>query len=162
LYLLSDIMPRVWQSRPAAHLWIVGKDPTPELQAAAAHAPGQVTVTGSVPDLRPYLQRATLAVAPIVYGAGIQNKILEAMAMQTAVVAAQRAVVALAAVPGQDLLAFGDAAEAAEQILAVLDQPELAFRLGTAGRQYVMQHHCWDTIVGRVEGIYEESIAGIH
>jgi glycosyltransferase involved in cell wall biosynthesis len=160
LYLLSDIMPRVWQERPAAHLWIVGKDPTPALQSAAERYPGQVTVTGGVPDIRPYLQRATVSVAPIVYGAGIQLKLLEAMASGTPVVAARRATVALSLADGEQVALFDDAAQAAERVIALLSQPEAAARIGAAGRRYVERHHDWDAIAGHLEEIYGESIAG--
>jgi glycosyltransferase involved in cell wall biosynthesis len=161
LYLILEIMPLVWQNRPEARLWIVGKDPTPELRAAAAREADRITVTGSVPDIRPYLQSAALAIAPIVYGAGIQNKVLEAMASQTPVIVARRAIAALSAVPGQDLLAFDHAAEAAEQVVSVLSQPALAARLGAAGCRYVERHHRWDSIASLVEGAYGESIAGV-
>lgn len=161
LYLLSDIMPGVWQKRPGAHLWIVGRDPTSALKTAAERYPGQVTVTGGVPDIRPYLQRATVSVAPIVYGAGIQLKLLEAMASGTPVVAARRATVALPVVDGDQVALFDDAAQAAERIAALLSQPEAAARMGAAGRRYVEQHHDWDAIAGRLEEIYGESIADL-
>jgi glycosyltransferase involved in cell wall biosynthesis len=160
LYLLSSIMPHVWRERPDAHLWIVGKDPDPVLYREAARCQDRVTITGSVPDIRPYVQRATLSVAPIVYGAGNQNKILEAMACATPVVATRRATAAFSAIEGEHLLVFEDAAEAAEQIVSLLSQPELAERIGRAGRDYVEQHHRWDTIAAHVEAIYGKSIAG--
>lgn len=160
LYLLSTIMPQVWPERPDAHLWIVGKDPTPALYREAARHPERVTITGSVPDIRPYVQRATLSVAPIVYGAGNQNKILEAMACATPVVATRRATAAFSAIEGEHLLVFEDAAEAAAQIVSLLSQPELAARIGRGGRDYVEQHHRWDTIAARIEAIYGKSIAG--
>ena len=160
LYLLSAIMPQVWRERPDAHLWIVGKDPTPALYREAARHPEQVTITGSVPDIRPYVQRAALSVAPIVYGAGNQNKILEAMACATPVIATRRATAAFSAIEGEHLLVFEDAAEAAAQIVGLLSQPDLAARIGRAGRDYVEVHHRWDTIAARIEGIYGKSIAG--
>jgi glycosyltransferase involved in cell wall biosynthesis len=158
LHLLSSIMPRVWHRLPDAHLWIVGKDPDPALYKAAAQYPKQVTITGSVPDIRSYIQQATLSVAPIVYGAGNQNKILEAMACATPVIAARRATAAFSAVEGEQILVFDDAVEAAEQIVHLLSHPELARRIGRAGREYVEEHHQWDAIAARIEGIYGESI----
>jgi glycosyltransferase involved in cell wall biosynthesis len=136
----------------------VGKDPAPALYEAAAQYPEHVTITGSVPDIRPYVQRAAVSVAPIVYGAGNQNKILEAMACATPVIAARRATAAFSAVEGEQLLIFDDAAQAAAQIVSLLAQPELAARIGKAGREYVEQHHRWDTIAARIERIYGESI----
>ena len=95
LHLVNDIMPRVWAHKPEVRLWIVGKDPTPDVQACAARHPGTVVVTGSVPDMRDYLRRATMAVVPVVYGAGIQNKVLEAMACGTPVVTSDKATASL-------------------------------------------------------------------
>ncbi len=158
LHLLSSIMPQVWHKRPDAHLWIVGKDPDPSLYKAAAPYPDNVTITGSVLDIRPYVQHAAVSVAPIVYGAGNQNKILEAMACATPVIAARRATAAFAAIEGEQLLIFDDAAQAADQIIHLLAQPELARRIGQAGREYVETHHPWDAIAARIEGIYGESV----
>ncbi len=158
LHLLSSIMPQVWYKRPDTHLWIVGKDPDPALYKAAAPYPERVTITGSVPDIRSYVQHAAVSVAPIVYGAGNQNKILEAMACATPVVAARRATAAFSAIEGEQLLIFDDAAQAAEQIVHLLSNPELARRIGQAGREYVEAHHEWDAIAARIEGIYGESV----
>jgi glycosyltransferase involved in cell wall biosynthesis len=76
LHLVQNIMPHVWAKKSDVKLWIVGKDPAREIQALSQHP--NVTVTGTVADIRPHLQRATAAVAPVTYGAGIQNKVLEA------------------------------------------------------------------------------------
>jgi polysaccharide biosynthesis protein PslH len=85
LYLIEHILPDVRRSVPDARLVIVGRDPAPALQAAA-RLPG-ITITGFVPDMRPYLEQAAVFAAPIRFGAGIQNKLLEAMAMELPVVA---------------------------------------------------------------------------
>jgi len=143
----------VWEARPDAQVWIVGKDPTAAVQALARrHA--QVTVTGAVPDLRPYLRRATLAVAPLVYGAGIQNKVLEAMACATPVIASRRAVLSLQAIGEEHLLVADGPAHFARQILRLLADPGLRARLGEAGRRYVEAHHAWDLIVDDLAAIY--------
>ena len=153
LHLVNDIMPLVWEARPDAQVWIVGKDPTAAVQALARRY-AQVTVTGAVPDLRPYLRRATLAVAPLVYGAGIQNKVLEAMACATPVIASRRAVLSLQAIGEEHLLVADGPAHFAQQILRLLADPELRARLGKAGRRYVETHHAWDRIVDDLAAIY--------
>ena len=93
LYLVHEIMPIVWRERPSVGLWVVGQSPTRAVQALARDE--RVKVTGFVPDLRPYLAQAAVAVSPIRYGVGIQNKVLEAMAMGTPVVTSPRACQAL-------------------------------------------------------------------
>jgi len=92
-------MPLVWEKRPDVKVWIVGKDPSPRLLAYAQNP--NIQVTGTVDDMRPYLKKATLSAAPISYGVGIQNKVLEAMACAAPVIASQQAVSALGVEAGK-------------------------------------------------------------
>lgn len=84
LFLVQDIMPRVWAAEPGARLRIVGREPTERLRRAASD--DRVTVTGFVEDIRPHLERGAVFAAPLRFAAGIQNKLLEAMAMEMPVV----------------------------------------------------------------------------
>ncbi len=156
LYLAQEIMPLVWKRRPEAHLTIVGSEPPPAVQSLAGP---RINVTGYVPDLPPYLRRAAVAVAPMPYGAGIQNKVLEAMACTTPVVATPQAISALAARPGEHVLVGETAAALAAHIVELLNDPERARQIGQAGRAYVERHHDWDAIAGRLEQVYREEIA---
>jgi glycosyltransferase involved in cell wall biosynthesis len=160
--LVEEIMPYVWDRRPDAEVRIVGKDPAPEVQKLASAANGtgrgRVVVTGTVPDMAPYLQQAAVAVAPVPYGAGIQNKVLEAMACGTPVVASPQAVSALKAADGEDLLVADDDGDFAVQIRRLLDGPTLRRTLGEAGRRYVVYHHSWHSIAAQLEDIYAQSI----
>ena len=81
LFLVQKIMPNIWSHKPDVNLWIVGKDPPNEIRALQKES--RITVTGTVSDIRPFLQKATISVAPLTYGAGIQNKVLESMACAT-------------------------------------------------------------------------------
>lgn len=157
--LVYDIMPRVWQERPDIDVWIVGKEPGSAVRSLTEHrspGSGRVVVTGTVPDIRPYLLRATLAVAPIPYGAGIQNKVLEAMACATPVIASSQAISALQLHDGQELAVAHDPAGFAQKILALLAAPEERRRLGQAGRAYVEYAHAWVTCVAQLEQIYQQ------
>jgi len=154
LHLVNDIMPYVWAERPEAKLTVVGKDPPRELLALTSH-PG-VRVTGSVPDLRPYLKHATVAVAPITYGAGIQNKVLEALACATPVVASPQAVSALQIRAGEEILVAEEPQAFARQVLALLANPAWQRQMGEAGRQFVERHHSWDAMAAQLEQIYQE------
>ena len=156
LYLVNEIMPLVWETVPQARLQIVGKDPGKEISNLSKHP--QIEVTGTVPDIRPYLQQATLAVAPIQYGAGIQNKVLEAMACATPVVCASQAVSALQAEVGQDLLVADTPQAFAQSILQLLSDCKLQAKIGWAGRRYVEAHHDWTTITERLETVYRQAI----
>jgi len=112
-------------------------------------------ITGAVPNMAEYIQAATIAVAPLLYGAGIQNKALEALACGTPVVATHQATAALNVVSGRELL-IADGAEAfAQALLTLLADPALRARLGTAGRRFVEEHHSWDAAVARLEAIYQ-------
>ncbi len=161
LHLVNDIMPHVWQHRPEVRVWIVGKDPTAEVRALASHGTpgqrGQVVITGTVPDIRPYLHRATLAVAPVPYGAGIQNKVLEAMACGTPTIASLQAASGLNVQPDEDLVVAEGPHAFAEQILALLNDLTRRTRIGVAGREYVEQHHSWEAAAGRLEQTYIEA-----
>jgi glycosyltransferase involved in cell wall biosynthesis len=148
-------MPLVWQKQPNAHLQIVGKDPAPVIQMLGA-APN-ITVTGYVPDLRPYLAQAAVAVSTVRYGVGIQNKVLEAMAMGTPVVCSTQAASALRAQNGRDLL-IGDSAERiAQHIISLLESPQKRAEIGSAGRSYVEQHQTWDSAADLFEQVYRRA-----
>jgi glycosyltransferase involved in cell wall biosynthesis len=156
--LIGEIMPLVWAQRSGVKVQIVGKDPPPAIRAMGENP--NVQVTGTVSDIRPYLQQATLAVAPITYGAGIQNKILEAMACATPVVASPRAISALLAVPGRDMLVAETASECADAILDLLNNPHRQREIGAAGRAYAEEHHDWVKITARLEEVYSAAIRG--
>lgn len=158
LYLVNDIMPLIWKDKPDVQVWIAGKDPTPEIRRLAERHPHHVFVTGTVSDIRPHLRRATVAVCPIKYGAGIQNKVLEAMATGTPVVTTPQAVSALQVRSGDDLL-VGDSPERfSESVLALLGSEELRERMSRAGRRYAEEHHDWNMIVKRLESVYRQAI----
>lgn len=158
--LLTAIMPRVWSRHPAARLLIVGANPPSSLRALAAAAGRRVEVTGYVPDVRPYLARATVSVSPLPYAVGIQNKVLEAMAMTTPVVATPAACAALSATPHEQLLVAAEAREMADGVIRLIDDPVLARRLGTAGGQYVQRTHDWRRIGTLLEQLYRQTIDG--
>ena len=135
-----DVLPALRQRWPRLRLHIVGRAPTPAVQALAGDA---VVVTGTVPDVRPYLQHAAVVVAPLRLARGVQNKILEAMAMARPVVAAATCVDALTAVGGNSLLAAEDAAAYQAQIDHLLSHPGLGERIGQAARHCVVAHYHW-------------------
>ncbi|RMF44361.1 MAG: glycosyltransferase [Anaerolineae bacterium] len=153
--LVEDIMPLVWRIHPEVHLQIVGKDPPPVIQSLQADK--RIEVTGTVPHVRPYLQRGTIAVAPLAYGAGIQNKVLEAMACATPVVCTPQAIAALDVEPGRHLLVGDTPENFARAVCTLLENPQQRERIGLAGHAYVEAYHRWDAIVARLEGIYQRA-----
>ena len=154
--LVEEVMPYIWQEDAQVNVWIVGQNPSEGLQALAKDP--RILLTGWVEDIRPYLQTASVAVAPLAYGAGIQNKILEAMACATPVVASHTAVQALQTVPDQHLLASDDPQQFAAYTLSLLNNPEKRANIGNAGRSYVEQHHSWLQVAAKLTNIYQENI----
>ena len=160
LDLATQVMPLVWQQLPHARLTLAGKDPSADLLALSADP--RITVTGTVPDLRPYLARATVAVSSIRYGAGIQTKVLEATAMGTPVVSTPKSIAALQVQPGKDLLLADTPPAIAQAVLALLTDEALRRRIGQAGRRYVETHHDWRVMVDRLEKVYRQAMAETH
>jgi glycosyltransferase involved in cell wall biosynthesis len=148
-------MPAVWAQRPQVRLTIAGKDPTQDVHALAEKHPGKVFVTGAVPDMRDCLRKASVAVVPVVYGAGIQNKVLEAMACGTPVVTSDKTVRSLQLGYEQALTVASSPQHFAGTVLRLLDDDAERKRLSRAGRAYIETHHDWRAIVDRLACIYQ-------
>jgi len=160
LDLVTQVMPLVWQKVPQAKLVIAGKDPAAELVALGTNP--HITITGTVPDLRPYLARATVAVSPIRYGVGIQNKVMEAMAMATPVVSTPQALSALQVTVGENVLVARSPEEIAATVVMLLNNPAQSAQVGLAGRRYVEAHHNWNTAAKQLETVYRDvRLAGL-
>ena len=156
LYLYHQIMPLIWQHRPEATLTIVGSKPPKTIQALGNDP--RVEVTGYVEDMRPYVGQAEIMLSPMVYSVGIQNKVLEAMALGTPVVVAAQAAAALGAEPGRDLLVATSAQDFAEATLRLMDDADLRMSLSQHGRTYVEQQHNWHTVTSRLVDVYQQAI----
>jgi len=152
LNLAQEIMPLVLAKRPDTKLIVVGKDPPLVIRQLAQNP--AIEVTGTVPDIRLYLRKATVAVAPIVYGAGIQNKILEAMACGTPVIAASQAINALNTEIDHDILVADTSEEFTGKIIQLLSDHSCQENLSDNGRSYVESFHNWETIANNLVNIY--------
>jgi polysaccharide biosynthesis protein PslH len=141
----AEVMPLLPE---ALQFWIVGANPSPAVRALAG---GRVHVTGSVADVRPYIAHAAVSVAPLKIARGIQNKVLEAMAMARPVVATPQAFEGVHAVAGRDLLVAGDAAATAAAVRAVLEGAHPG--LGAAARAAVMAGHDWNGTLAVLDGL---------
>lgn len=136
----SEMLPRVRARLPACRLYIVGRSPTAAVRALAGDG---VTVTGTVPDVRPFLQHAAVVVAPLRLARGVQNKVLEAMAMGRPVVAATQCVGALDVQAGVHLLAASEVQGYVDAVLALLADPGRAVSIGRAARERVLDRYGW-------------------
>ena len=155
-YLVADIMPRIWKTRPGARLYIVGKDPSSEVKEFETNP--LIKVTGTVDDIRPFLWRATVSVVPLLYGAGIQNKILEAMATKTPVVTTFKALSALQVQSGKELLAAHDSEGFSHAVVQLIEDRKLQKQMGEEGAAYVETHHNWLSISAGLVELYQQTI----
>jgi sugar transferase (PEP-CTERM/EpsH1 system associated) len=153
----AETLPRLWQRRPRVKLLIVGASPSQAVQRLG-NQPG-VVVTGSVGDVRRYVRRSALSIAPLRIARGTQNKILESLAMGVPVVCSPIAARGVDAVPGEHLLTAGDAAENVEIILRLLANPAERRRFAEAGRSRMLSHHGWDRSMRQLDGLIEECVA---
>lgn len=159
LYLHKHIMPLIWEQQPQATLTIVGSKPPKMIQQLARDP--RIEVTGYVADLRPYVARAQVMVSPMVYSVGIQNKVLEAMALGTPVVVAKQAAQALNAQHEHDMLVADSARAFADATLRLMTDTELHTALRLHGRVYVEQHHNWHVATERLVHLYEQAIGNV-
>jgi len=153
----SHTLPRLQAKRPALKLLIVGADP-PSAVRELQKLPG-VTVTGSVPDVRPYLRRSALMVAPLNIARGTQNKILEAMAMGVPVVASRAAAGGVDAVDQEHFLVASAPEHYGPLILRIVEQPPERLRLSQEGRERMLSNHAWDKSMQRLDQLIERCIS---
>jgi sugar transferase (PEP-CTERM/EpsH1 system associated) len=150
-HLVAEILPRVRQAVPDVELYIVGMDPSPAVRRLAD--PPRVVVTGRVDDVRPYFETAAVAVAPLRVARGLQNKVLEAMAMRVPVVASPAAADGITATADRDLRVARDPDAFARAVIEMLRDPAARERYAAAGRASVEEHHDWGRVLGRLEEI---------
>ena len=151
----TEMLPQLEQNWPSLRFYIVGRSPTPAVQALARR---QIVVTGTVPDVRPYLRHAAIVVAPLRLARGIQNKVLEAMAMGLPVVASQECSVAVDAIPERDFLTAGSVPEYLSQIERLLREPERAAAIGLAARQQVLARYSWKAHLSGIDAYLDTKV----
>jgi sugar transferase (PEP-CTERM/EpsH1 system associated) len=157
-WFVDTVYPRVRQRLPDASLTVVGRHPSPSLTEFLARADG-VEVTGSVPDIRPYLERAAVAVVPLRVGGGTRLKIFEAMAMERPVVSTTIGAEGLAVESGRDLLIADDPESMAAEVLRVLSDHQLAERLARTGAERVRARFGWPQVAAQFARLCEETVA---
>lgn len=153
----ADVLPRLQAWRPDIRLDIIGANPSAEIEKLGDR-PG-VTVTGTVPDVRPFVTRAVLTVAPLAIARGTQNKILESMAMGVPVVCSPQAAGGVDAVPGEHILVAASSEEYVRAIRALVESRETRHRLAVAGRARVLSHHSWSTSMRHLDRLVDEACA---
>ena len=143
--------PALREALPNLELTIVGAAP-PARVRDLGKLPG-VTVTGFVDDVRPWLEQAGMAIAPLQIARGTQNKVLEAMAMELPVIASAMAARGVDAQPGEHLESVNGSDELQQAIIALRNDPGRARELGAAARRQVLEHHAWASSMEKMHGI---------
>lgn len=152
LWVIEALMPQLRGAMPDAVFHIVGRNPTARL--AAHHGSPGVHVWGEVPDVRPFIAAADAVLAPLLIARGVQNKVLEAMAMARPVVLTHEAATGIAAEDGQHwLVCPPDPKAMAARIVALLADPAVPARIGTAARRFVLDHHGWEAMMAPLAGL---------
>ncbi len=147
------VLPEVRRQSPRAEFYIVGMNPTLRVRQLE-RLPG-VTVTGGVPDIRPYLQHANVVVVPLRIARGIQNKVLEAMAMSRPVVTTPQALEGIPARVGQEILVAEEAGDFARQVTRVLAEGDET--MGACARGFVMTRCSWEANLPTLIALLEET-----
>jgi sugar transferase (PEP-CTERM/EpsH1 system associated) len=152
-----EIFPRVERALPEASFWIVGRQPQREVKALAR--PPRVVVTGEVPDVSDWLVRAEVGVAPLRIGAGMQNKLVQAMASALPVVATSIANEGIGAEPDAHLLLREEPSGFAEAVIRLLRDEKERERLGRAARRFVEERWTWQANFERQLRVFEDVAA---
>jgi len=153
----ENTLPLIKVKRPDLKLFIVGASPSGEIRKLG-NIPG-VVVTGSVPDVRPYVWKCAVNVAPLNIARGTQNKILESLAMGVPTVASLQAATGIDAVPGEHFLTASSPQEYADAVLKLLSDTRERERYSEAGRQRMLTHHGWEGSMKKLDKIIEDCLA---
>ena len=151
VWFCDRVLPLVREQIPGTRLLIVGRNPSHPIQWLGRQK--YIVVTGSVPDMRPWYIRADICVVPLRIARGVQNKVLEAMAMAKPVVSTGAALQGLSVVPDQHLMKADDAESFARAVITLLRDPIRAAHLGRQGREFVSSTYGWPSYMERFSAL---------
>ncbi len=157
VYFIQSIWPLIHQKCPAARVWIVGRKPSDKLLSMGKADP-RITVTGRVDDVRQYSASAAVYIVPLRIGGGSRLKILEALAMQKAVVSTIVGAEGLELKNGEDIVLADSPEDFASRVLELFDRPAFRARLGETGRQTVLQKYDWRMVANAQIAAWQHAI----
>jgi sugar transferase (PEP-CTERM/EpsH1 system associated) len=153
VWFAREVLPLVRARHPAARFVVVGRSPSPAVRAL--HDGAAVVVAPDVADIRSYIAAAAVYVVPMRMGGGIRLKLLEALAMQAAVVCTTMGAEGVPELHADEHLVLADTAQTfADAVISLLDDPARRARLGSAGRMLVARHYDWKALLPRLENLY--------
>ncbi len=160
VWFVGDILPLIRERHPDVTLAIVGRDPTPAVRQLAARVPG-VTVTGRVPDIRPWVEEAAIYVVPLRIGGGTRLKIYEAMGLERPVVSTSVGMEGLPVGHGEELRVADGAPAFAEEVVGLLERPEAARALGARAAARVRRDFSWARVATDFSRACEDACARV-
>jgi sugar transferase (PEP-CTERM/EpsH1 system associated) len=153
LWFSQQVLPLIRRQMPETRFWVVGRDPHPRLAPLAADP--AVVVTGRVDDTRPYIAAAAVYVIPLRIGGGTRLKVLEAMAMDKAIVSTRLGCEGFGVESGRELMVADAPDEFSSMVLGLLRDPQRRGGLGKAAREFAASGYDWQIIVPQLERVYE-------
>jgi glycosyltransferase involved in cell wall biosynthesis len=150
-YLVNQILPLVMKRKPDVRLLIAGANPN--VRVMVLKSP-HVEVSGWVPDMRECYAAARIFVAPMQLGTGLQNKLLEAMAMKIPCITSPLANQALQAENGKEILVAATPAEYSDHIMTLLGNPALANSIAENGHGFVLRNYSWERETAKIEALF--------
>jgi glycosyltransferase involved in cell wall biosynthesis len=156
LYFHDEILPRVRREIPGVQLYLAGKTPPEAIRRLASE---RVIVTGQVPDIREYIQRASVVVLPLRVGAGTKHRVFQALAMEKALVTTSVGAEGIALEHGKHAMITDDARTFAEYTVALLRDAPRRRAMGKAGRELVLARYDWRANYALLDAVFEGALA---
>jgi sugar transferase (PEP-CTERM/EpsH1 system associated) len=156
VYFHDRILPRIRSKRPDVKLYVAGQKPPESVRRLASE---RVVVTGFVPDMREYIARSSVVVMPLRVGAGTKHRVFQALAMNKPIVCTAVASEGIALTHGETAMLADDPEDFAACTLRLLEDAELARRIGEAGRRLVLERYDWRQIYLRLDAVFVEAVA---
>lgn len=156
-YLIEKIFPIIASADPAIRVLLVGKNPPQRLYERARKHPN-ILLTGSVPDVRPYISRSVLSIVPLRIGGGTRLKILEALAMRKAVVSTSVGAEGIDAVHCRDIMIADTAEEFAKQVLLLIGNEQKRNEIASAGYALVKEKYDWDVLSSKLDAAWKQTL----
>jgi glycosyltransferase involved in cell wall biosynthesis len=158
VFFTEAILPGIRAAVPGVTLTVVGRNPSPRVLALARHDPA-VRITGSVPDVRPFIERAAVFIVPLRIGGGTRLKIYEAMAMEKAVVSTSIGAEGLPVTDGEDIILADTPETFASSVIQLLTDPGCAQEVGQRAAAVVRAEFGWDRVADKFAGICDGLVA---
>jgi glycosyltransferase involved in cell wall biosynthesis len=158
LYFYNEVYPLIKERIPRVKLYIVGSNPEKEILRLSADK--SVTVTGYVKDLRPYLSRAWVVVAPLQEDFGVKIRVLQAMAVGKPVVSTSMGATGISVSPGENIILADEPGEFADRVIELLNDKQLRQKIGAKARLLMETEHSWENLTDKLNVLLEKVAKG--